>query len=336
MAIVVVLIVLVAGGIYAASTFGLLGENAPTGAGSTESTSEPTSESTSVSTESTSESTSEPASVAVSGSVNTTGQGTAASSISFTSGSETFTISVVNGTYSATLPNLFRYNVSVSWKGGYPWQGGMVQAGEYSLNQTSPTASKDWVAETPDSEVTVSGNVVTTGYGTWPSQIQFVGRGGFFNESFILYTTTGGPDNYSLVLPNKDTYSVTVSWKGECDWQYGTRAFKSTVNSSVGVHTWALNFSVDTPASVVKVYGIVSTYGFGTAPTFIDFSYGTTSYHVAVDSSGEYVTELGNSVRWSVTVEWSNGFGSGTCSAGTLNLDFTDSTIRSYEVDFAR
>jgi hypothetical protein len=58
-------------------------------------------------------------------------------------------------------------------------------------------------------EVYVSGTVTTTGFGTSPTQIQFVDQ-----QTGLTYTGALSGTSYSISLQNEHSYTVTVYWQG--------------------------------------------------------------------------------------------------------------------------
>lgn len=75
----------------------------------------------------------------------------------------------------------------------------------------------------------------------------------------------------------------------------------------------------------VTVSGIITTQGAGTHPTSITFGSST----VTTDSNGRYSINLQNNNVYQIQVAWSSigGFTSGTCNAGSLNLQSQSSAL---------
>jgi len=61
-------------------------------------------------------------------------------------------------------------------------------------------------------EVTLTGTVTTTGTGTTPEKITFTSmRDG---KTYVAAVVGGGnPGTYTITLPNRDSYKVTITWK---------------------------------------------------------------------------------------------------------------------------
>jgi len=70
-----------------------------------------------------------PAYAKVFGIVSTTGYGTYDTVVVFTSSQERYVSPIMNGSFSAELPNPGTYNVTTVWKGLYPWQNGTIYKG---------------------------------------------------------------------------------------------------------------------------------------------------------------------------------------------------------------
>lgn len=87
--------------------------------------------------------------------------------------------------------------------------------------------------------------------------------------------------------------------------------------------------SVVNPPTTVTVTGTVSTAGTGTHPVKIEFVNTSTGIsYSAVPSSGSYTITLSNLQTYNVLIDWNGAFGSsGTCSAGTLDLQSSADTL---------
>jgi hypothetical protein len=61
-------------------------------------------------------------------------------------------------------------------------------------------------------EVTLTGTVTTTGTGTNPEKITFKSMRD--EKTYVAGVSGGGnPGTYSIVLPNGDSYKVSITWK---------------------------------------------------------------------------------------------------------------------------
>ena len=61
-------------------------------------------------------------------------------------------------------------------------------------------------------EVTLTGTVTTTGTDAAPQNITFTSLS--TQEDYVVICTGGGnPAHYSIILPNGDSYKVTITWK---------------------------------------------------------------------------------------------------------------------------
>ena len=85
--------------------------------------------------------------------------------------------------------------------------------------------------------VLVSGTVTTTGFGTHPTQVQFVDT-----QTGLTYTASMSGNSYSITLQNQHTYSVVVYWQGLLG-SSGTFKRIMVVNVGVGSTTMSQNFS---------------------------------------------------------------------------------------------
>ena len=133
------------------------------------------------------------------------------------------------------------------------WQTGNVSAGEYSLDQsTGVSSSKNWNVQIPDTEVTISGTVTTSGYGTRSTQILFSGVSGNFTASV-------NSGRYSIVLPNTVKYEAMIRWSGSYSWQNGSVTYQLPVFAGAGSNSFSASWIVPTPNSTVTVSGTVTS-----------------------------------------------------------------------------
>jgi hypothetical protein len=117
-----------------------------------------------------------------------------------------------------------------------------VPTDAYSLTVTATgggkTYSSTYTLSVLSAKVTVSGTVTTTGFGTHPTGIKFVGV-----SSGLTFETTTVDNSYIVNLPNQQTYRVTCSWAGLL-WSSGTfDGGTLTVNAGVGTTTMTQNFA---------------------------------------------------------------------------------------------
>ena len=146
--------------------------------------------------------------VEVLGNIATTGTGTYATQVAFASTHGVYNQTVSQGEYVVSIPNDDNYNVSARWNGEYVWQTGSSIVGTLNLTTTSIVTS-NWSLQTPNSMVTLSGNLTASGIGTRPTNMTFV------HGNVSSYTTSIVGTHYSISLPNEATYSVSVGWTGE-------------------------------------------------------------------------------------------------------------------------
>jgi hypothetical protein len=230
-----------------------------------------------------------PSVVIVSGSVSTTGQGTQPTSITFVDSAGTSHPTIVsNGAYSLALQNPSSYDATIQWSGAYSWQSGTVDKGAFALNQGSggsSTVTANWHAETPDSNVQITGSAVTSGKGTQAVIVSFIGRGGTYNA-------TVSNTNYDRTIPNLDSYSVHIYWTGAYSWQHNvTSAGGVAVSVGAGSSSASQNLQITTPDAVVTISGTAHTNGFGTSPASITFT---------LLSTGEKFTTSVTNGKWSI------------------------------------
>jgi hypothetical protein len=267
--------------------------------------------------------------VTFTGSVSTTGDGTYPVEVLFTSSSTgNVYASLSNGQYRASLPNGVNYSLEVAWHGAFSWQSGsdLWQGGKLitvnePAGQSTPTI-EDFVLPTPNSNAVVTGFVTATGAGTYPSFIRYSGRAGNYSSQL-----SSSVNNYTMTLPNFDTYNVTAGWAStKYFWQVGTLQFTHVVvDVGVGAQTDVANYTLDTPEATVGVFGFITTVGVGTYPTYIKFTnapYGQTFTISSFLTNNEYIVNLPNDATWTVTIGWKNFLGStGTCQEGSFTLN---------------
>ncbi|MHB8702290.1 MAG: hypothetical protein ACYC7D_14905 [Nitrososphaerales archaeon] len=240
--------------------------------------------------------------VSLSGGIAASGSGTRASEVTFVSSHNVnYSESVLNGEYNVSLPNLDSYAVYASWSGAYLWQSGSASLGSIQVNDFF---IHNWTLETPASEILVSGKVNTTGSGSSANALTFSGNKG------SIMNVVASDGEYSVTLPNSETYDVSVGWSGSYSWQRGSIAMSLSLYEGLGITSLVSNFeNVPTPNSNVVVSGSVSTTGTGTSFTGITFyspiagSYSTASY-----GSLDYYVTLPNLANYTVGVNWSGQY----------------------------
>jgi hypothetical protein len=152
-----------------------------------------------------------PSQATVSGSASTSGSGTSATEVLFTSGAgTTYSAPVSGGQFSIQLPNPGAYSIQVKWVGSYSWQGGTVSVSnplDLNIGPGGSSSVSDSVSvSTPDSTESFSGGASTTTYGTSAESISFTGTSG----GPITATISGG--SYSITLPNEMSYTVQIQY----------------------------------------------------------------------------------------------------------------------------
>jgi hypothetical protein len=178
------------------------------------------------------------ASVTVFGLVSTTGPGTHATSMIFTSerDGQTFIAPTSwpgTGRFSIELPNDDKYGVAVGWAGNYSWQQGQTDQGVMSLNVSAGSQaaqSYNVVFPTPDAVVLVDGAVAWQINGSNPIAIRFTAGDG---QNFTAAVANQG--TFSIRLPNLVTYEVSVQSQnatGYSDWYY---AHQMVISAGVNV-----------------------------------------------------------------------------------------------------
>ncbi|MHB1868026.1 MAG: hypothetical protein ACYCPP_03675, partial [Nitrososphaerales archaeon] len=188
-----------------------------------------------------------------------------------------------------------------SWSGEFVWQTGSSNVGSLNLNASSSLVS-NWNLQTPNSMITLSGNLTASGSGTYPVKMTFTS-----DNNTLRYTTSLAGTSYSISLPNEATYSVGVDWMGEFAWQVGNvSAGDYTLNQLVNASA-SKNWNVQIPDSEVTVSGTVLASGSGTGATQISF-YGVSGNFSAVISNGKYSIVLPNTVTYEVTIHWSGSY----------------------------
>ena len=230
-------------------------------------------------------------------------------SVSFAvSGGQTFTVQVSNNAFSTQLPNLATFTVQVGWSGAYSWQTGTVSASAVTVNQPAGSSSESVSINiaTPDSTVTISGSVTTTGSGDRSLSVAYSCSGVSSNAAV-------NNNQYSLQVPNLTSCSVSVGWAGSYSWQSGNVAAGSVgVNLSPGSHAATYNVVANPPPSTVTVSGTISTT-YGTSATLITFVANGMQF-TATPTSGSYSIVLPNLATFTVSVNWSGYLQSGTCT----------------------
>jgi hypothetical protein len=239
--------------------------------------------------------------VEVLGGVTTSGTATHATLISFTSDHGLFNQTVSEGEYAISIPNDDNYNVSVSWNGEYSWQSGSGVAGNLNMNSSSNVVA-NWNLQTPNSIITLSGNLTASGTGTRPTNMTFT-----YDNTTSSFTTSLAGTHYSISIPNEATYSVSVGWIGEYVWQTGNvSAGDYTLNQLTGTSA-SKNWNVQIPDTEITISGTVLTSGSGTQATQILFS-GVSGNFTAIVINGRYSIVLPNTVRYEATIHWSGSY----------------------------
>lgn len=175
-----------------------------------------------------------PTLILVSGNTSSGGQGTQASNVTFTGSSgNNYTANVSNGQYSIQLPNLDNYNIIVKWVGSYPWQNGISQPTQFSLNQEGAGASANinvnLKVNSPNSIITYSGTANTINNTKYSLTIIFTSsnNGQTFNGQVVNNT-------YSIQLPNLQGYTVQLHWQGPSNYSGACNAGTVTINVPAG------------------------------------------------------------------------------------------------------
>jgi len=239
--------------------------------------------------------------VEVYGNVLTTGAGTQAAHISFESAQGVYNQTVVEGEYAISIPNDDSYNVSVAWTGEYSWQSGSGIAGNLNLNSNSSVVA-NWNLRTPNSMITLSGNLTASGIGTRPTSMNFT-----YGNSTLSFGTSLSGTSYSISLPNEATYSVRVGWTGEYSWQTGNvSAGDYSMNQLTAVSS-SKNWNVQIPDTEVTISGTIIASGSDTQATQILFS-GVSGNFTAVVIGGHYSIVLPNTVKYEATIRWSGSY----------------------------
>jgi hypothetical protein len=154
----------------------------------------------------------------MSGNLTLSGQGTHPTAMVFIGSSRGNITAALgpNGSFSATLPNPGVYKVGVEWLGSYSWQQGNVTFGdEYAIDQKeggASTLSENLSADTPDSQIAVSGNVTSATNGAGPALagVIFV-----LPQQGLNFTASVSGDQYSVNLPNGAGYQVLIDWASQ-------------------------------------------------------------------------------------------------------------------------
>lgn len=241
--------------------------------------------------------------ITVSGSVSTTGSGTSATAVTFSSPiAGSYSIQVTgSGHYSISLPNLANYSAIVAWAGQYSWQSGSENVGQFELDiPISSGMTYNWLnVETPNSNILGSGSITTSGTGTSMVSVEFTSSHG--NYSAVLSGSL-----YSATIPNIANYSVIVKYAGQYSWQNGTTNFPLMVNGGAGVSTFTANWSIPTPNSMITISGTLS-YASGKVPYNVEFvSQNSGTTFTAAASSGSFSVSLPNDMNYSIVVYYSS------------------------------
>jgi hypothetical protein len=253
--------------------------------------------------------------VTISGSISLSGKGTHGTKITFSGTGQTFTVPISGSTYQLSFPNSGNYSVSLEWKGNFSWQIGTADLGTVSVSASSDSMVKNFQVTTPDSTVTLSGNVTTAGQGTKPQEVIFTTAG----SNYIANITNGS--HYSLTVPNLSTFTTVVQWIGAYSWQGSTdQAASLFLNLPAASNATTDNILLQTPSSTVQVSGVLALTGSQTNPVNMTFSIsgGPT---VSLQTNGtKYTAVLPNFATFSVNVGWKGAYSwqSGIAPAAAL------------------
>src|SRR5712692_3173447 len=201
--------------------------------------------------------------VHVSGRVNVTGIRPHATMATFANSyGQQLSAPVSSGVFSVQLPNLANYTAQVIWRGAYAWQTGTVPANPIVVSAPAgdANATADLKASSPDSVVTMSGSVTSSGSGTTVTGVTYSAKGLSFSA-----TPSGG--RYTVQVPNLASFNTSVSWAGSYSWQSGsTKTGAVSVFLTPGQTTASQDLSTATPNSVVIISGSLSLAS-GLTPT---------------------------------------------------------------------
>ena len=100
------------------------------------------------------------------------------------------------------------------------------------------THSVSYTVSVLSANVYVSGTVTTTGFGTHPTQIQFVDQ-----QTGITYTGSMSGNSYSITLKNQHTYNVVCYWGGFLGSSGTFSGGSLYVNAGVGSTSMSKDFS---------------------------------------------------------------------------------------------
>jgi hypothetical protein len=182
---------------------------------------------------------------------------------------------------------------------------GDTQPGQHSSTTQSQTTGTHSTLSTPTGPLTniqVSGAVTTSGQGTMPTKIAFVGAPGTFNA-----TISGG--HYNVTLPGPATYGVYIQWTGTFSFQSGT-VYNQLFNLELpkGSNSTTYDIGAPTPNSVVQVSGRVNTTGIKTNAATATFANSYGQQYTAQVRSGSFSIGLPNLANYTAQVKWNGAY----------------------------
>jgi len=172
------------------------------------------------------------------GLVSTTRNGTHDTDVVFTIGTKKYVSPIVNGSFSIDLPNPGIYNVTTEWTGLYSWQKETIYKGQAILDWgpgSKAAQSFNIVDETPNSLIMLSGNIILKGYTANPILVRFNATDG---QTFM---TTAKNSTYSINLPNRMNYTVSVEWNDYLGNSHWTNAGIANIQAGPGITTQTLD-----------------------------------------------------------------------------------------------
>lgn len=155
--------------------------------------------------------------------------------------------------------------------------------------------------------VRVFGLVSTTGAGTHPVSMNFTSLR--TSTTFVALVSSG---QFSIQLPNQDTYNITMEWDGNYTWQRGQASAGSvSLNMPAGSNmAQSDNLNLPTPDSIVTINGTMPWQVVASHPVNVRFTASDgENFTARVSADDTFSLPLPNMMDYQVNIQSQNSTG---------------------------